>query len=281
MVNLDQLTLAKIIMKINELPFLPSITGRVVELTEDPKTTTAQLSDVISQDQVLVSKALKMVNSAYYGLPRKIASVTETVTILGLDTLRTLVIGASVYSTINQISKGNGFKQESLWRHSAASAAAARILSIKMGIEQKEHAFVAGLLHDIGKIIILSFMPEEYHNIIKNSEAADKSLHDMEKEVLHCTHADIGKIVAQKWSFPDILVDTIGNHHDPAYQGENYELVAVVHLSNAVSKMAGYGIGPREIISVNQDLLKKTGIEYDELCLVADEIKGKISIDFL
>lgn len=273
--------MAKIMMKINELPLLPSVTSRIVELTEDPKTTTVQLSDVISQDQVLVSKALKMVNSAYYGLPRKIASVTEAVTILGLETLRTLVIGASVYSTINQISQKNGFKQESLWRHSAASAAAARILSIKLGIEQKEHAFVAGLLHDIGKIIILSFMPEDYHNIIKTSKSNNKSLYEVEREVLNFTHTDVGNIVAQKWSFPGMLVDTIGNHHDPGYQGENHELVTVVYLSNAVSKMAGYGIGLMDTISVNKELLDKVGIEYNDLCLIADEIKGKISIDFL
>lgn len=281
MISLDQLTLAKIMMKINELPFLPSVTSRVVELTEDPKTTTAQLSDVISQDQVLVTKALKMVNSAYYGLPRKIASVTEAVTILGLDTLRTVVIGASVYSTINQISQKNGFKQESLWRHSAASGAAARILSIKLGIKQKEHAFVAGLLHDIGKIIILSFLPDEYFNIIKTSEASNKTLFETEKEVLNFTHTDVGKIVAQKWGFPSVLVDTIGNHHDFAHQGENHELIAVVHLSNAVSKMAGYGSGQKEMISVNPELLDKSGLEFHDLCVVADEIKGKISVDFL
>lgn len=281
MVKLDQLTLAKLMMKINELPFLPSVTCRVVELTEDPKTTTAQLSDVISQDQVLVSKVLKMVNSAYYGLPRRIASVNEAVTILGLDTLKTLVIGASVYSAINETSQRSGFKQESLWRHSAASAAAARILAMKLGINQNEHAFVAGLLHDIGKIIILLFFPEDYHLIIGNAEAANKSVYETEKEVLKLTHADVGKIVAQKWGFPGILVDTIGNHHDPVYHGENHELVNVIQMSNAVSKIAGYGTGSREPISINSDLLDKTGLEYKDLFLIAEEIKGKISIDFL
>lgn len=275
---MNQLTLAKVMMKINELPVLSNITSRIIELTNDPKTTTDQLCDVISQDQVIVSKALKIVNSAYYGMPRKIVTIREAVTMLGTDTIRTIVIGASVFSTLEHLSGLNKSIIESMWRHSAACAAASRIIALRMGITEQEHAFVAGLLHDIGKIVLIFVKPNEYNEVI-NKIAQGKTSIETEQELLGFTHTEVGRIAAEKWSLPPLLVSVIGNHHDDTQQ--DCELVTVVKIADAVSNMAGYSIGLSENISISSLALSSCGLTYQDLCQISDELTGKISIEFL
>lgn len=265
-------------MKINELPVLSQVTTRIIEMTNDPKTTTDQICDVLGQDQVIVSKALKIVNSAYYGLPRKIATIKEAVTLLGTDTLRTLVIGASVYNTLEHLSTDRKVNVESMWRHSAACAAASRIIALRLGITGQEHAFVAGLLHDVGKIILLFAKPEEYSDIIADT-ASGVNLIETEKELLGFTHAEVGKIAAAKWNLPPLLVDVIGQHHDDEQQGS--DLLNVVKIADSVSNMAGYSFGGSGNLSINVKLLTDCGLTYEDLCFISDELTGKISVEFL
>lgn len=275
---MNQLTLAKIMMKINELPVLSQVTTRIIEMTNDPKTTTDQICDVVAQDQVVVSKALKIVNSAYYGLPRKIATIKEAVTLLGTDTLRTLVIGASVYNSLELLSGDRKINIENLWRHSAACAAASRIIAIRLGVTGQEHAFVAGLLHDVGKIILLFVKPKEYFDVITDA-ASGVGLIETEKELLGFTHAEVGKIAAAKWNLPPLLVDVIGDHHDDKQQDS--DLSDVVKIANSVSNMAGYSFGGSGNLSINTNLLTNCGLTYEDICRISDELQGKISVEFL
>lgn len=276
---MEQLAWAKIIPKLNSLPLLPHVVNRVIELADDPKADTQELCLMIGQDQVLVSKVLKLVNSAYYGLPRKIGTISEAVTILGMQTIKTVVIGASIYSTLNSVN--NGSKQEQFWRHSVACAAASRIISIKTGLKQGEQTFVAGLIHDIGKIILTLFMPAEYVKVTEITRMGGKSVFEAEKDVLGFTHAEIGRFIAEKWNLPGFLVDTIGGHHDRSLEGENADILKVVYLANAAADMAGYGSDSAELLSINHGVLSGCNLTYRELCMISEEIKGKISIDFL
>ncbi len=275
---MDQLTLAKIMMKVNELPVFSQITSRIIEIINDPKTTTDQICDVIGQDQVIVTKALKIVNSAYYGLPRKIATIKEAVTMLGTDTLRTLVIGASVYTTLEHLSGGKKQVVESMWRHAAACAAASRIIALRIGIHDQEHAFVAGLLHDIGKSLLLFVKPKEYYNVITSTESGF-NLIETEQELLGLTHTQVGKIAAEKWNLPPLLVSVIGDHHDDNQQDS--QLLTVVRIADSVSNLAGYSFGGSNNITISTDLLTDCGLTYEDLCRISDELRGKISIDFL
>lgn len=277
---MNQSTMTKIIRKINELPVLPQVTNRIIELINDPKTTTIQICEVLGQDQVIVSKALKIVNSAYYGLPRKVATIKEAVTLLGIETLKTLVIGASVYNTIEGLSEGRKINIEALCRHSAACAAASRIIAIRLGVNEKEHAFVAGLLHDIGKTILAFVMPKEYYDAV-NTAAEGECPIEAEKRILGVSHTEVGKIAAEKWNLPPFLVQIIGTHHDNIYEEQNCELLTVVQMANSVSHMAGYSTITTNNVSINTRLLEHYGLAYDDLCLISDELKGKISIDFL
>ncbi|WP_418790128.1 HDOD domain-containing protein [Phosphitispora sp. TUW77] len=278
---MDQLTLSKMFMKLGDLPSLPQVTHELVRLTEDPRANSADVSRIICQDQVLASKVLKLVNSAYYGLHRRVATVSEAVTLLGMKTLRTLVLGASVHKTLSTLKGKRAVNPEKIWRHSYACAVSSKLLAHKMGVVETEQAFIAGLLHDIGKIVFNFFLPDEYAKAFKFASMKQCSLYQAEKEVLNLTHTEIGKLVAEKWNLPPSLVDSIGLHHSPLTQCENIDLVQIVYLGSILAVMAGYSETGNNSIMLDNKVMEKWKLTYEMLHNMAEEIKSNISVDFL
>ncbi len=278
---MDQLALAKVIMKVETLPALPHITIRVIKMTLDPNSAPTQISKVICQDQVLASKVLKLVNSAYYGLPRKVATIIEAIPILGMQALRNLVIGASVYKLLSGLKGKKAVNPKQIWLHGTACAVTSKLLAAKTRIFNKEHAFMAGLLHDIGKIIFSTFLHDEYLEVLEMSKKEGCPVIEAEQKLLETTHAYIGRVVAHKWNLPAILVEPIGYHHDPLFRCQNSDLVQMVHLANAISIMAGYSATGSAEIRLEEKVLERFRLSEEKLGRLAEEIKGKISIEFL
>ncbi|PKM82573.1 MAG: hydrolase [Firmicutes bacterium HGW-Firmicutes-14] len=278
---MDQLTLSKILMKAGDLPSLPFVTSRVIQLTDDPKWTPGEISEVICQDQVLASKVLKLVNSAYYGLPRRIATISEAITILGMKTVRTVVIGASIHKALNSIKGKRAINPEKIWRHAGACAESSKMLAKKLGIKQHEQAFMAGLLHDIGKIILNSLLHEEYSHVLDLVETGNCTVIQAEIEILNTTHAEIGKMVAEKWNLPATLVEPIGLHHDPLCRCENNDLVQIVHMADSMAIMAGYNSTGIDNVSPDSAVLEKWGIKHGDFRRMSEEMKGNINIEFI
>ena len=278
---MDQLTLSKILMKIGDLPSLPQVTYQLVRITEDSRANSADVSRIICQDQVLASKVLKIVNSAYYGLHRRVATISEAVTILGMKTLRTLVLGASVHKTLSTLKGRRAVNPEKIWRHSYACAVSSKLLAHKMGVLEKEQIFIAGLLHDIGKIVFNFFLPDDYAEAVKFAAAKGCSLYQAEKEVFNLTHTDVGRLVAEKWHLPAALVDPIGLHHTPLAPCENSETVQVVYFGSILAVLAGFSEIGNDSIMLDNKMLEKWNLTYEMLHKMAEEIKGNISVDFI
>ncbi|PKM47658.1 MAG: hypothetical protein CVV03_01940 [Firmicutes bacterium HGW-Firmicutes-8] len=278
---MDQLALGKLIMRVNELPALPHTAARVIMLTSDPKSTTHEISSAICRDQVIASKVLKLVNSAYYGLPRKIAGVTEAITILGIETIRTLVVGASVYHTLSDLRSKRMLSPQKIWRHAAACAQSCKILAAEYGVDQTEHVFVTGLLHDIGKIILNHFWSDGYSTVIETAEIKGCSIIKAEMELLNSTHAEVGMIIAEKWNLPLILVETIGYHHDPLHNCDNSDLIQLVHLGDIMAAMAGYSASGKVVYDLDPDVLKKWDLTELQLKKLSVKTKEDISFEFL
>lgn len=277
---MDQLALARILKKVNELPSLPGIANRVIQLIDDPEAPSRHLCEVISRDQVLTSKILKMVNSAYYGLPRKISTLTEAVTILGLETLRTLAIGISAFRTLGYDTGVKGLSAGRVIQHSVACAAAAKLIARKIDFPMAEQAFLAGLLHDIGKMVMLKFLSDEYALIVEKTNTEEINVVRAETEVLGIDHAQLGKILAEKWNLPDVLAEPIATHHKPEKDSENLLITEIVHLANAVAVSAGYGLGNNQDYFLDLSSLKDVGLSFDELMGLVSEVRGHIPADF-
>jgi putative nucleotidyltransferase with HDIG domain len=192
-----------------------------------------------------------------------------------------VVIGASVYKTLNSIKGKRAVNPEKIWRHAGACAVASKMLAKKLGIKKQEQAFMAGLLHDIGKIILNSFLHEEYSQVLEMAETGNCTVNQAEMEILNTTHAELGQMVAEKWNLPATLVEPIGLHHDPLNRCENIDLVQIVHMADSMAIRAGYNSTGIDNVSPDSNVLGKWGIEYGDFFKMSDEMKGNITVEFI
>ena len=234
--------LRKVIDRITDLPTLPAFLNKLSEVINDPKTSANDLGDIISKDQVQTSKLLKLVNSSFYGFPREIGSVKDAVVILGFNTIKKLCLSISIFNLFNKRSQ-TSFDREGFWEHSIGCAVGSKIIAKYAGYKEVEDLFVAGLLHDIGKVVLDSFFHEDFMRIMAKVEEDNSLIIHMEEEILKFTHADIGRLLAEKWKLPPKLVHTIAFHHDPLKAKEFTREASMVHLSDIMCRAKNIGSG--------------------------------------
>lgn len=250
--RLDEEKIRGVLLKIDNLPAMPNIAGKVLEMVEGDYTSADDLQRIISNDPALTARILKVANSSYYCCGMDVNTLSEAVVILGFNMLRSLVVAASVRSLyvqkpVRRHGSGTGtgrltMRQKTLWEHSVACAAVSRTIAKKTGFEKPEAAFIAGLLHDIGRLVICRQMPDEYERWLSGKTALlegagdafpQRLILDSERDVFSFDHCRVGAAVAGKWRLSRDLVEVIAGHHDeenpPASQ-----LAAVVAFSNIV-----------------------------------------------
>jgi putative nucleotidyltransferase with HDIG domain len=213
--KLDTKELKGLVQKISDLPTLPSIMIKLNRLMEDPKTSAEDLGRAISTDPVLSSKVLKLVNSPFYGFPGRIGTMSQAVVILGFSTIRNLVLTTSVMQALSRGKTHKRFDTQKYWLHSLATGALARVLAKEQNLPYQEEAFIGGLLHDIGKMIICQNLHAEFEEIETYEKQNKCSTREAELAVLGLTHQEIGGWLAQKWHLPMALVNAIHFHHQP------------------------------------------------------------------
>lgn len=240
---MGEFDISEILEKVEELPTLSNVTNQVIRLTSDPKTTVSDLADTITQDQVTTAKVLKMANSAFYGYARKIFNIKEAIMVLGFNTVRNLVMAASIHNIMNRELYGYSLEKGELWRHSMTTALLARSLANKIDQSISDRAFIAGLVHDIGKVVLDNFMQDLFSKVIEKVKTENVPFMVAEKDVLGIDHASLGAKVSVKWNFPEELTETIALHHSPGDAKINPRLVSLIHIADAVSLSLGAGLG--------------------------------------
>ncbi|WP_243140147.1 HDOD domain-containing protein [Candidatus Syntrophocurvum alkaliphilum] len=269
-----------IVKAVDHLPSLPHIVVQVIELTEDHNSTAQDINNVLNQDQGMTASVLKLANSAYYGFPRRISTVTDAIVLLGFRTVRSIVMAASVSDILNQDIEAYALEPGELWRHSQTSAMAARAIAKKAKFPALDLAYTGALLHDIGKVVLNDFLKQDYHKVIELVEHDGITFMEAEDKVLGFNHALVGAKVAEKWNLPAELVEAIQHHHIPEKAEVNQKLTAIVHLADFISISMGIGIGidgmlqsvssePIEILNLNQLDIEK--IISDLTDSIADE----------
>lgn len=239
--------LKEVLEKIDKLPELFHIAVRVAKMLDDLNVDVVELSRVISLDQALTTQLLKLCNSAHYGFSRKIVTINDAVAKLGFKTIKSLVFVAISHGILNSAVKGYDLAKGELWKNSISCAVYARYLAKVVHYKDPETAFTAGLLRDVGKLMIHEYVGSQYNEILNVVNAEGISFSKAEEQVLGFNHTQIGSAVANKWNFPAILVDAIKYHHniDEAVSNgcEDVKLVSIVHLADTVTMMLGNGIG--------------------------------------
>lgn len=240
---MGKITLEEIVDQVNDLPALPHVVGKIIQLTEDPDATAQDINKVLNQDQGMTAKVLRLANSAFYGFPRRISSITDATIFLGFRTVRGIVMAASVSDLLSEEMEGYALAQGELWGHSQSVAMASRCVAQYSKFIGMDVAYTAGLLHDIGKVILNTYMKEAYKEVIDKAAADDIPFMQAEQDILGFNHAQIGARVAEKWNLPEDLVEAIAYHHQPEQAVKNKKLTAIVHIADAICLMMGIGMG--------------------------------------
>jgi putative nucleotidyltransferase with HDIG domain len=213
------------------LPALPAIAMEVVEMVDNPKTSASKLGKLISSDQALTAKVLKIANSPFYGFPRKISTVDFAIIVLGFDALKEIVISISLVSSLQRRSD-TYFDAQAFWDHAMTTAVIGRRLARDLGYRVSGEVFVGGLLHDIGISILHRYFFEEFKRIVEITQETDLNFLEAEESVLGVTHAAVGGWLAERWNLPDHLTEAISLHHTPGDATRNQELVSLIHCAD-------------------------------------------------
>ena len=235
--------LHKIISRIDDLPTLPRTVLKITELVNDPKSSAKDLARIITDDQVLTARLLKLVNSSFYGFPQKISTVTNAIVLLGFDAIRSLLLTTSVFDLFAGRNKKMKQDQERFWDHSLGCAVGAKVIGNYLRHDKIEELFVSGLLHDIGKIVEMLYLPEDFANVVAAINKNNILMITAEEEVLGYSHAEIGKLLAGKWNLPVKLEQVIAHHHEPAAAGSFVLEASIIHLADIFCRALNMGYG--------------------------------------
>ena len=283
-----QAKLRAIVDKITGLPTLPSILNNVNKMMLNPKTSAKEVAQLISSDPAITSKVLRVVNSSFYGFPSRITTVTHAIVILGFNTIKSIVLSSSIFDVFKKESKTSDFDRTEFWKHSIGCGAAARVLGRGMGYTALEELFIAGLLHDIGKIILDQFAHDKFTAILEMVKKKDILIYQAEEEVLGITHADIGAWLFEKWNLSKGLVECTRCHHNPALATDNQKLISIIHIADILCRSLRFGSGGDNKIPMMSDaawnalglntntfprLLKETDEEIEKAMIFLDFIK--------
>jgi putative nucleotidyltransferase with HDIG domain len=252
----------------------PSIVTEIMGMLENPDSTPSQFQDIISKDTLISAKTLKLANSAYYGYSRSIGTISEAVIILGIDTLRSLIIALSAYNILNRNIEGYGYEFEDFWMHSLCTAMLTKKIADSKKMKNLESYFVAGLLHDTGKLLLDKFRlinKERLTDFVARNKVPD---YMAEKAIIGWDHAEVGAQLAMKWKFPQFLVDVNLYHHAPhRISNRNSSFVKMVHVADALSYQVFPKGTPPKLNKVVADELALTTPEKERM---EDEVKNEI-----
>ncbi|MGC8965876.1 MAG: HDOD domain-containing protein [Caldimicrobium sp.] len=223
----------KKLKKLEGLPSLPPIIQRLNQMIEDERTSLHQIAELIEKDQVITTKILRLANSAFYGFPRKVSTVQQAMMLLGINVLKILIMTSSIFEIIHKEDVG-------LWEHSIGVAACSKIIAEKIGAGDSQEIATAGLLHDLGRVIIMVVLKEDQPKILDLiSEGVDPL--SAEKRVLGIDHAEIGAFLMAQWNLPERLIEAVASHHNLENSKKYRKEASILHLSDLLVHARGYG----------------------------------------
>lgn len=264
--------------KIKDLPTLPLVMQKVSVAVRDPNSDARTVAKLIEDDPAIMARLLKVVNSALYAGQVRIESVSQAVARLGMTAVNNVALSTSVFSAFSEQQKGL-FDRQEFWRHSISVGIASCVIHDRVASRlsrkySKENLRLAGLLHDIGKIIMEQYLTETFGQALKDARESERPLFRVERAHIRADHAQIGAWLGIKWALSDDLLQTIRWHHDPAEAPEaNREMVALCHIANYICNQQQIGDGgDLKAPELVQTLWKDLGLSIADISSIVDEI---------
>jgi len=244
---------------LTNLPTLPAVVRNLSRMVDDEKSSAADIGELISKDQVLSAKILRLVNSPVYGFPGRISSVTHALVLLGFNVVKGLVLGTTMFDSF-------GDKAQGLWQHSLGSAIISRRIAKELAMQDVEEVMIAGLLHDLGKAILSFVAARDFEVALGIAEDTNCHIAVAEREVFGVDHARVGGWVAQTWHLPFRPSEAITFHHRPEQAKKGNRVVAVVHLADILARGMGYGEpGDRTMPPLNHAAFQSLALSFDQI----------------
>lgn len=272
-----------VLTRISSLPTPTKVYEQVTAMLADPKTAAKDIAEVVSADQAITARLLKMVNSPFYGFTEQVTTVSRAITIIGFESLRNLILASSLVDLFTPKRKANAFfNLELLWVHCLATGVAARAIAKKRGHNSEgEEYLVAGLMHDLGKAVLLQYFPEKVDDILHHVRAQGCLFREGEQQVLHSDHTVIGLAIAEQWGLPAPLRDTIAKHHTPMAADDQLR-ASTVHLADIIARalLLGSG-GDRDMPALDGGAYKLLGLDDQKLQDVMRDVERGLSTDHL
>jgi HD-like signal output (HDOD) protein len=244
----NEIAIDRVIRGMKNIPSIPTVITKVTEILDDPRSCAADLGRVISGDQALTARLLRLVNSAFYGFPSKIETVSRAVTVIGFRQLRELTVGTSMLNMFKGIGEHTSLSMQDFWKHSVVCGIASRVLAIYKREEVPERFFVAGLLHDIGRMVLLESRPEQYIEVFSMVKQESCLVAEAEMAVFGFTHAEVGKKLMLSWHLPSSLANAVGFHHDTERRDRSSRLEDIVHVSDIIAHTSELGSSGEQFI---------------------------------
>jgi len=267
----------RIIEEINELRPVSEIGSRVTEITSNPNSSFAELVNVIKYDQGITANLLRICNSTYFGLKKKIASIRQAVAYLGLNKVASLVVLGNSADNFKKAQVGYDLNEGELWRYSVSSALIAEDLAEKKRLKNIPLIFTSALLKDIGKVILSTYVKDSFEDINEAVQNRGLTFIDAEKEVIGIDHAELGARVAERWNFSPAMVDIIRNHHDPDKAPPDNLSIPIVYLADSICMMIGIGVGSDGLAyRYHQDIVDRLNFSDIDLQKTIASFWGKI-----
>ncbi len=228
--------ISRILNQVDSLPPLPSTVSKVLAVTADPESSQDDLVNAILPDQAMCVTILKFANSAFFGIPRDVATMSKAVNVLGFNEVHNIVLGKAVFNSFKKIGRKNKKAITAFWYHSFSCGLAAKILAKDMKYSQSEF-FIAGLIHDIGKLILLTVVPEDYPPILELAATDQIQSRQEELDSFGIDHCQVGFKILNRWLFPKRLLTSVASHHHPEECKEHTLHGIIIEISDALSHL--------------------------------------------
>lgn len=261
----SELTAEKLVQGVAGLVTLPEISIRIGEMIDDPRCSASHIGKIIGKDAALTARLLKIVNSAFYQFPSRIETVSRAITIIGYRELRDLVFAATVAGIFERM-RNDIVDLDSFWRHGIYSGILSRLIAQKCGVLHGERLFIAGLMHDIGQLILSYKIPDLMSEAIKIAKDRGIPTHEAERLVLGFDHAEVGAELMKAWQLPESHQMVARYHHNYKHTTEFHLEVSIVYLANEISHVAETGLVNKEsLVDIDPQVWKLTGITMKEV----------------
>jgi putative nucleotidyltransferase with HDIG domain len=255
-----------VIKSVRDLPSLSVVVMELLNSFDQSDASVGVLAEKVSRDQALTAKTLRIANSSFYGLPNKVTTIQQAILVLGTDCIRTLITAAAVTDNF-QASTHATFDFKVFWRHAASTALCAKLIAKELKLNQ-DYAFIAGLLHDIGRLVLVSSFPQQYSQAIAYRDLHDIHMLDAERKVLGVDHTAAGLALAEYWKFPIAMQKAIGGHHAPKIQ-DHGDIPGVVHIADAIVHALDLGGYEHDLVPpMNESVWSRLNLGPDTLRIV-------------